>query len=808
MKVTLQWLREFVDLSTLGFDGDPIGSSRDERVVALVSALNELGMVVEGVEIVPAGLDGVVVAEVLEISEIEGADKIRLTRVDDGEGPLRPVVCGAWNFQVGDKVPLAKPGTTLPNGLNIGSRRLKGVASEGMLCSPAEVGISLESGGLLILDASAPVGESLASHLGLEDDVVIDLAIEANRPDANSVIGVARDLAAWLRVSFFEPELVPVTVAEPANPFKVDSALCDRLVTAEFSGVEAASFPAKLARRLELCGMRSISPLVDASNYVMLEIGQPSHPYDLDRLSGGAIAVRAAAPGEQITTLDGIERTLGPEDICIADGRGAPIGIAGIMGGRETEITGGTTRMLLEVAHFDRARIARTSKRLGLRSEASARFERGVDPSIAERAIFRFTQLTGLDVPTALVHASTYTLPEPIWVETRKVMATIGHDDLEALLAVFDRSGPLEAIGLDCQPGEGGFVVTPPLYRPDITGPHDVIEEVARHFGYARVASKMLRGPGVGLTPVQRFERQLRELLVGMGFYESWPATLVAPGEQLDAGTSSGWVALSDPISALESTLRVTVLAGLLRALRYNVARRMPMVNLFEIGPVFSQDGGSGGLPRETRRLAVLAATDGDNGLEAIGSTLASLRDFCRPGALRVAEQGTIGGSWWPSLHPTRSCALLDGNGSVVGVAGELLRSQVAGGGQIPAEQVNFPRYGYLEIDLDFLSAGSGPGQILPPSVYTSSDLDFSFAVPHGVSIMDLHAAVSSALGPLCQDLFVFDRYTPETDGDSYLGLRARLESPEGVIGEAITRKLIESVDAAAAGLGARLRRG
>ncbi len=808
MRITLQWLQEFADLSSLGFGGDPVGSAGDRRVAALVDALNQLGMVVEGVEIAPASLDGVVVAEVVEISEIEGADRIRLTGVDDGEGRLRPVVCGAWNFQVGDKVPLARPGSTLPNGREIGSRKLRGTVSEGMLCSPVEVGVSPESGGLLILDSSAPVGEELASYLGIATDVVLDLAIEANRPDANCVMGVARDLAAWLRAPFSEPESPPVKLVKPSRPFAVDAAACDRLVTAEFGGVEGATFPLRLVRRLQLCGMRSISPVVDASNYVMLEIGQPTHAYDLDRLAAGAIAVRSAAPGERITTLDGTERTLGPEDICIAGGDGAPIGIAGVMGGSDTEITAGTTRMLLEVAHFDRGRIARTSKRLGLRSEASARFERGVDPSIAEQAIARFAQLTGLEPQVACVHASTYPLPEPILVKSEQVAAAIGHDDPQALLSMLEPSGPLEAIGLSCEPTDGGFTVTPPLYRPDITGPHDVIEEVVRHFGYARVTSRMLRGPGAGLTPSQRFERQLRELLGGMGFHETWPATLVAPAEQADAGTTSGWVTLSDPISALESTLRVTVLSGLLRALRHNISRRMPAVNLFEIGPVFSGAGGSGGLPREVRRLAVLVAADGGNGLRAIGSVLADLRDFSRCPVLELAEAGSIDGSWWPSLHPTRSQALLDSSGSVVGMAGELLGSQVTGTASPGAELGSLPRYGYLEIDLGYLDSGGEPGRIAPPSVYTSSDLDFSFVVPAGVGVCELHSAVREALGLVCQDLFVFDRYTPESSGESYVGLRARLESPEGVIDDAITRELIESVAAAAARLGSRLRRG
>ncbi|MGH8979797.1 MAG: phenylalanine--tRNA ligase subunit beta, partial [Acidimicrobiales bacterium] len=367
MRAPLSWLRDFAPFP-------------DE----IVETLDDLGLVVEGVERVGEGLGDVVVVEVQDIAPIQGADRIRLVTVETGDGSLE-VVCGAWNFAVGDLVPLAPVGAVLPGGFKISRRKMMGVTSDGMLCSGRELALSDDQEGILVLGdvEGARPGLPLTDALGIQPDVVFDITVEGNRPDAWSMAGVARDLAGRLRLPFAPPEPKPapslgVPVASLASLVVEDADLCPRMVVAVLEQVVVGPSPRWLARRLVLAGMRPVSNVVDASNYVMLELGQPTHPYDLDRLAGAGLRVRRARPGEVVVTLDGVARTLGTpgrgvadtgEDCVICDASDGVVGIAGIMGGESSEIAGSTTRVLLEAAYFTPMSIARTSKRLGLRTE-------------------------------------------------------------------------------------------------------------------------------------------------------------------------------------------------------------------------------------------------------------------------------------------------------------------------------------------------------------------------------------------------------------------------------------------------------
>ncbi len=525
MRVPLSWLRDFAPLV-----GDPAGLS---------ATLDDLGLVVEEVEVVGEGLDDVVVARVESVAAIEGADKIRLVTVDDGGGSPIEVVCGASNFEIGDLVPLAPVGATLPGGFQIGRRKLKGVTSNGMLCSGRELKLSEDHEGILRLNhvEGAAVGQPLATALGIDVDVVFDITVEANRPDAWSIAGVARDLAARLGVLFAIPEISalgptretadasadPTVPADPADPegrpaappsvppvgslasVRVDDLeLCPRFTARVITGVEVGPSPKWLAHRLTLAGMRPINNVVDASNYVMLEAGQPTHPYDLDRLGGHGLVIRHAQPGETITTLDGVERTLGRpgpglgdtgEDCLICDADGTPVAIGGVMGGASSEIDATTSRVLLEAAYFAPMAIARTSKRLKLRTEASARFERGCDPAGIDRAVERFSELLALtggeamevsagvidvkgDVPTPLSSPS-----GPRRVNALLGTAFISSDIAQLLVPLGIAAQPLDG------PGDTPLLVTVPTYRPDVRpapmGEADIAEEVARTYGYA-----------------------------------------------------------------------------------------------------------------------------------------------------------------------------------------------------------------------------------------------------------------------------------------------------------------------------------
>src|SRR5215207_3606068 len=350
----------------------------------LLSWLRDFGMAVESVDGLGEDLDGIVVARVLETRPVEGANKIHLVVVDAGDGQPLEVGCGAFNMAAGDLVPLATIGTVMPGGMEIARRKMAGVWSNGMLCSSRELGLGEDQAGIFLLPSHLTLGTPFVEAMGIERDVLYDLEINPNRPDAMSIAGVARDLAARQRLPFS----LPAPRIDEVGPMHLDSVridivdpdLCGRFTARVLQGVTVGEPDPVIARRLTLLGMRPINSLVDVSNYVMLELGQPSHPYDLAKVRGGGLRVRRARPGETLITLDAIERTLTSDDLLICDGDDAPVGIAGIMGGVDTEIGSTTTDVLVEMAWFLPIAIARTSRRLRLRSEASARFEKGCDP--------------------------------------------------------------------------------------------------------------------------------------------------------------------------------------------------------------------------------------------------------------------------------------------------------------------------------------------------------------------------------------------------------------------------------------------
>ncbi len=382
MKVLLSWLRDFAP-----FEGDPI---------VLGEAMSDLGMAVEDLQRIGEGLDGIVVARVLETRPIEGANKIHLVVVDAGDGRPLEVGCGAFNMSAGDLVPLATVGTVMPSGMEIGRRKMAGVVSNGMLCSSHELGLGDDHGGILLLPSHLAPGTPFTEAMGIERDVLYDLEINPNRPDAMSVAGVARDLAARLRLPFALPD--PHPAAGPPSPVSVEileADRCGRFEARVVSGVQVGPGAPALATRLALLGMRSINNVVDVSNYVMLELGQPNHPYDLAKVAGPGFRVRVARDGETLVTLDGVERTLTAADLLICDAADAPVGLAGIMGGGNSEIHDGTTDVLLEMAWFHPIGIVKSSRRHKLRSEASARFEKGTDPEVIDLAMRRFATLLG-----------------------------------------------------------------------------------------------------------------------------------------------------------------------------------------------------------------------------------------------------------------------------------------------------------------------------------------------------------------------------------------------------------------------------
>lgn len=598
MKVTINWLKKYVDF--------------DWSAAELAERLTMLGLEVEGVHTIAGEFEGIVVAQVITRDKVAGSDKLSVCRVNDGRGE-RQVICGAQNYKPGDKVPLIVPGASLPlkpgetKPFTISVRKVFGVESHGMLCSPEELGLPDKVDGLLILPEDARVGQPFAEFLGRSGgDVVLDLEVTPNRPDLNSMIGIAREIAAVTGNPLRMPEVNPATwpalpaaVAELVEVRLESPELCPRYTARVVRGVKIGPSPAWLRTALERVGLRSINNVVDVTNFVMLEIGQPLHAFDYNLVSKGAagrptIVVRRAAEGEVFTTLDGKEHRLGTSALLIADEQKG-IALAGVMGGQNSEIQSGTTDVLIESAWFAPTNIRRTSKSLGLRTDASYRFERGADIGIADWASQRTVQLILETAGAAVAPGVVDAYPAP--VELRQV--TLRHAKVNELLGTRLSDAEIESmlasLGLKAS-GTGGaaqpLIVRVPSYRVDLKRETDLIEEVARLFGVDKIPSTPPRGV-TGSHPFDAVMDQfagVRRLLAGLGLHE-------AQGQTLINDSAARWVdpspvLLANPLSSDMNALRPSLLPGLIDSLRHNLARRSSDVALFEIGRVFRSVNG------------------------------------------------------------------------------------------------------------------------------------------------------------------------------------------------------------------------
>ena len=741
MKVLLSWLREFAP----DIDGDP------ER---LAEVLSGLGLAVEELSHVGQGLDGIVVAEVLATRPHPDADRIHLVDVDAGDGEALQVCCGAFNMAIGDLVPLATVGTTMPSGMEIARRKMRGQWSNGMLCSGAEIGMGDDHEGILILDQGLSLGIPLTEALGIQPDVLFDLEVNPNRPDAMSVMGVARDLAARLGVPFTvtttQVEETGQPAAERASVSIAAPDFCRRFGVRVLDDVPSGPSPRWMANRLLAVGQRPINAVVDLSNYVMFELGQPNHTYDLDLVPGGELGVRMAHRGEQLTTLDGTARTLTAYDGVIVNRGDEAIGLAGVMGGASTEISGDTRSVLLEAAWWDPMIIARTARRLGLRSEASARFERGADPDIIPMALDRFAALAaalGATTAPGMIDATGNRQgPITVRVRSQRVNSILGTD-----LSTDEMTALLEPIGFACETGGDvqDFEVSIPSWRIDSAAEVDVIEEVGRLYGFSNIARTVPVTEQAGaLTPQQQDRRRIRALLVGMGITEAMPLPFLAPGDLARAGLSDDGITVTNPLVAEESIMRTSLRPGLLKAVAYNAARRTNGVSLFEIGRV--NPGGGGDLPEEREHLAVILA-----GQEATAATTL-WRRLARH--LAVADPGVVNGPV-DGLHPGRSGQVLAA-GSPVGALGEIDPLV------LDAYEIN-ERVAWLEVDLGaLLEADRGLAPYRAPSRYPSSDVDLAFTVPDEVSADEVAATIARAGGELLTSVALFDVFRSEQLGE------------------------------------------
>ena len=609
MKVTLNWLKQYVD-----FNWSP---------EELTERLTMLGLEVEGVQKISGAFDGIVVAQVITRDKHPNADKLSVCRVNDGTGE-RPIVCGAQNFKAGDKVPLILPGASLPmkpgdkEPFTIKVGKLRGVESHGMMCSheellldPEAIGHKKEEG-LLILREDAKVGQPFAEYLGRTGgDVVYDLEVTPNRPDLNSVIGIAREIAAVTGNALKLPE-VRLQESEPKTETLVavrieDAELCPRYTARVIKGVKVGPSPDWLKTALEKVGIRSISNVVDVTNYVMLETGQPLHAFDYHLIAKSAsgqptIVVRRAAAGEKFKTLDNQERTLTQEMLLIADEQKG-IALAGVMGGANTEINEQTADVLLESAYFAPVNIRRTSKRLSLRSESSYRFERGADAGICDWASQRAAQLILETAGGRLAREVVDVHPQPAGLKQITLRFSKSKDLLGIGISHAEQISFLTRLGLAVTaqlPGECTFQI--PTWRVDLKRPVDLIEEVSRLYGVERIPATAPRGAH-GTNEFDAIYDQIseaRRILTGLGLNEAQGQTLIAKAEGRLQNEEP--VALDNPLSSDMDGLRPSLLPGLIHSLRHNVSRKNYDVALFEIGRVFTNANGQ---TKENRNVAI-----------------------------------------------------------------------------------------------------------------------------------------------------------------------------------------------------------
>ncbi|MEJ5358596.1 MAG: phenylalanine--tRNA ligase subunit beta [Desulfobacterales bacterium] len=602
MKISLSWLSQYT----------AIRRSPSE----IAEALTRAGIAVDAVVDRFRYLEGVRVGRIVGLAPHPNAPRLTVCRVETGEERPRSIVCGAPDLRVGLLVPAALPGAVLPDGTSVAETAVRGVPSEGMLCSAGELGLGADRGGLLELPAGLPVGEALHRALGLSDPV-LELDLTPNRGDCLSLIGVAREVAALQGTRLRLPRVRLVEngppVAERAAVAIEAPEACPRYVARVVEGVTIGPSPFWLQDRLLSVGMRPINNIVDVTNFVMLECGQPLHAFDLDRLADRRIVVRTARAGERFVTLDGRGRTLEEGMLLICDGRG-PVAVAGVMGGLDSEIRGETTRVLIESACFEAGSVRRTAKRLGLPTEASRRFEKGVDPTgtvrAADRAAQLMAEIAGGRVARGVIdaHPRPWT-PQPIRLDLERTARFLGVAFPKARIRRLLRS-----IGFEVAPGASRreLRVTPPPFRPDVSRPEDLAEEIARLAGFDEIPVTVPALPAAGVRPFAREElrRRLRDVLNGLGFTEVITYSFIdlRDGERLRLSADDPRrlpVALLNPIAEDQSVLRTSLLPGLLHTLRFNLDQQTRRVKIFEVGKVFLPRQGAE-LPAEPERLAGL----------------------------------------------------------------------------------------------------------------------------------------------------------------------------------------------------------
>ncbi len=792
MKVSLRWLQEFIDLPT----SDP---------VELSLVFDMIGHKVEDYEVLEPGWSNVVVGRVEEIAAHPDADKVRVCQVDVGSG-AEQIICGAWNFGEGAYVAVARPGAVLPGDFEIGRRTIRGVESNGMICSEKELGLGEDHAGILVLDGEPELGIDFTDVLELPD-VVFDLEITPNRPDVMSLAGLARDLAAHYQVDWRVPEREVQAVPGAARVrVRIEDPIgCRRFTAREIRGVVVGRSPLWVRHRLTKAGVRSISNVVDVTNYVMLELGHPLHAFDARTIAGDQLVVKRAVAGETLVTLDDEQRNLGPDDLIIYDSEG-PTSMSGTMGGARSEVSEGTVDVLMEAASWDPPTIMFMSRRHGLRSEASTRFERGVDPDLTDaadaRAAAMVVALAGGEVLEGVIdEVATPIDPIDVVLPLSEVDRLLGpgvpREDIAAIL---------KRLGMGVH-GDDPLTVTVPTFRPDVTRPADLVEEIARIHGYDRFPATLPLGTGGGLTAEQKRLRALYATLVGVGLHQAVTLPFVGRDElgvlgHTDAATL---LEVTNPLREEESVLRPTMLPGLLDVARFNLSHGATSVPVFESGLVFrNMPSGDDALPEQVARISWVLVGE-------VGPTELGTKPRAADGEVSLAlvrhvltVMGHIDYDLEPAApsgyHPGRSAAVRMGD-RIVGHAGEL--SPRIG------RELGLPgRVGIAELDLDALIAPVGRESAFSPSVFPHVEFDLSFVVPSELAVGTVIGATVDAGGGLVESSRVFDVFRGPglEDGTRAVAIRYRLRAGDHTLTNDEVAPIRQGMIAAAESRGARLR--
>ena len=787
IRISLDWLQQYIELP--------------EPAEQLAEALTLSGTEVERIIDQGIGWDGVVVARIVEASLVPGSDHLQVAQLEVGAGRAQ-VVSGAPNIRVGDLVALAPPGTKLPNGTEISERKFMGEISQGMMCSPIELGLSSEADGLLILGTDGPTGVPLTELL--PPDRVLVVEVTTNRPDLLCHLGIARELSALLRRPLSVPGAEPGEDAAVDNvPIQIDEPdLCARYSARSLDSVTVGQSPPWVQRRLRAVGHRPISNVVDAANYVMLETGQPLHAFDRDQLRGG-IVVRRAGVGESIECLDGKTRELAPEMLVIADQERA-VAIAGVIGGAGSAVSAATRRIVIESANFNGVNVRATTRRLGLRTDASTRFEKQLHPELVPLASTRMAQLVQEIAAGGPVSPVAEEYPRPVHNPPIRCRPGFFSDYLGTEVAEEEAAEDLERLHFDAAVADGGVVATAPSFRLDVRDPVDLVEEVGRLRGYNSLPSTL---PGRRLElgrilPPPDVEWSARDVAMGAGYDEV--ITAFEPADSPRMGVfPQDRVRLANPMSAEESVMRASLLGGLARALARNVALNVDGARVFELGRVFWPEPGRE-LPVEARVIGVavhLPSGARQPAAGAVRSAVLEVKGFFEllaasfSAAVLTVEQSPVDG-----LHPGRGVTLrLDG--VVAGCCGQLHPDQAA--------RLDIGAAVVGELNFDALVARPSRPRFQPVPRYPAVNRDLAITVPELALARDVISVITRAGGAILRSVDLYDEYRGAQVPDGRKGLTFRLvfQSDSGTLtGEGVAAAEARIMKAAHSELGAEAR--